>query len=201
MRRPTRAAVLCIAVAIAAACERPENGDAALVADSALVAESALDSSALHEVDYMNQFSETGFARLGEKRVQPEGDLAVELVAMATGNVDEDPVEEGAVVFSTTAGGTGVFLNLALVDVRSGSPKNVATLFLGDRIRVHSIEVADGEIQLDATVHTPADPSCCPTLRVVRRFVWADGTLREVDFPADALQYDPPMGEPPGATP
>lgn len=195
MTRRARTAVTLLAAVAWSACDRPDvPGDRVPEAPAAAV--SALDSAALAAVDYMNQFSETGFARPGATIVQDEGRLVVEQIATAIGDADGDAEDEAVVVLSTTAGGTGVFFDLALVDVRGGIPRNVATLFLGDRIRVHSVSIAEGEIRLAATIHTPADPACCPSLRVTRRFVWNKGGLVEVDFPEDALRYDPPMGEP-----
>jgi heat shock protein HslJ len=44
------------------------------------------------------------------------------------------------------------------------------TLFLGDRVRVHSLEVENNEIVIAMTTHSLDDAMCCPTIEVKKRF-------------------------------
>ena len=96
------------------------------------------------------------------------------------GDLDGDTFVDAAVVLVSNTGGTGVFHDLCVVLNREGVPVHVATEFLGDRIRINSLEVDSGEIVLDMIVQGPDEPMCCPTRRQVRRFRLEEGALVEL---------------------
>jgi hypothetical protein len=98
----------------------------------------------------------------------------------AVGDLDADGVPDAAVLLSSNTGGSGIFQDLAAVLNRGGVPENTAIAFLGDRTPVDRIRIVEGEIQLDLTMHGPADPMCCPSVRATRRFRLRDGALLEV---------------------
>jgi hypothetical protein len=102
----------------------------------------------------------------------------------AVGDLDQDGVPDAAVVLATNTGGSGTFHDLAVVLNRDGVPENRATFFLGDRVPVDRIRIVDGEIQVDLTMHGPADPMCCPSLEVTRKFRLVGGELEEIEPPA-----------------
>ncbi len=78
--------------------------------------------------------------------------------------------DAAAVVIVTDLGGSGVFFDLALLFKEKGAWINVDTVFLGDRIKVHSVDIRDKEFLIGMTVHSPRDALCCPTLDITRRF-------------------------------
>jgi len=89
----------------------------------------------------------------------------------AVGDLDGDGSPDAAVVLATETGGSGTFVDLAVVLNRDGRPENVATAFLGDRVPVDRIRIVDGEIQVDLTMHGPADPILlpgCPSSNLLR---------------------------------
>ncbi len=102
----------------------------------------------------------------------------------AVGDLDGDGSPDAAVVLATETGGSGTFVDLAVVLNRDGRPENVATAFLGDRVPVDRIRIVDGEIQVDLTMHGPADPMCCPSLEVTRKFRLVGAELEEIEPPA-----------------
>ena len=102
----------------------------------------------------------------------------------AVGGLDGDGAPDAAVVLATETGGSGTFVDLAVVLNRDGRPENVATAFLGDRVPVERIRIVAGEVQLDLTIHGPADAMCCPSLEVTRKFRLVRGELEEIDPPA-----------------
>jgi heat shock protein HslJ len=51
--------------------------------------------------------------------------------------------------------------------------------FLGDRVKIHSVAITDNEIVVDMTTQGPGDAMCCPTLRVVQRFVLRENRIVE----------------------
>jgi hypothetical protein len=103
----------------------------------------------------------------------------------AVGDLDADGVPDAAVLLATNTGGSGTFHDLAVMLNREGRPANAATAFLGDRVLVERLRILQGEIQLDLTMHGPADPMCCPSVEATRRFHLVDGELLEIEPPAD----------------
>ncbi|MGI9038043.1 MAG: hypothetical protein ACR2GQ_04185 [Gemmatimonadota bacterium] len=193
---PALLALWFVGLSFVAGCDRDAPDTADAVPPPVEPPPASVDSAAVAATDFMSQFTESGFASFADAAGSDGVQVAVSPTAIAFGNLDGDPAGEAAVVTSTSAGGTGVFVDLAVVDQQGGRPVNTATVFLGDRIRVHSLKIEDGRIVLDATMHTPADPSCCPSLRAVRRFAFEGRDLVEIDRPSDLMDYSPPMGEP-----
>lgn len=54
---------------------------------------------------------------------------------------------------------------------------NVDSIMLGDRVRVHGVDIKEKEILVNMTVHGPGDSMCCPTVRVIKRFAVRDDRL------------------------
>ena len=61
-----------------------------------------------------------------------------------------------------------------------GAPLSQATFFLGDRVPAERVRIENGVILIDLTMHGPADPMCCPTVRTTRRFRLEGGEIREI---------------------
>jgi len=78
--------------------------------------------------------------------------------------------EAGAVVLVTSTAGSGTFFDLALLTKEPGGWVNTDSVPLGDRVKVHSVEIENNEIVVAMTTHGPDDPMCCPTLEVKKRF-------------------------------
>ena len=159
----------------------------------------AIDAETARNATYMSQFTESGFITLTAgtyESDEPEWRVMAGLDQhIAIGDLDGDPPVEGVVVIWTNTGGTGAFIDLAVLDVRNGQVVNVATRFLGDRLRIHSLNIVEREIVLDATMHTPDDPMCCPSLRATRRFRLDRGGLIELGRPDGAMDYGSPNGD------
>ncbi len=75
-----------------------------------------------------------------------------------------------AVVLVTTAGGTGSFFELAVMAAGASGPRNIATVVLGDRVRLLSLSLHDNEITVDLVRAGPYDSLCCPTQRMIERY-------------------------------
>lgn len=108
----------------------------------------------------------------------------------ALGDLNGDGVIDAATIVSQNTGGSGTFIYLAAM-INSGvaasepfdpaSLTNLATIFLGDRVIVHNIEIADGLIGVDFTTQDADDPFCCPTLDAHQTFQLQDNALVVVD--------------------
>lgn len=90
---------------------------------------------------------------------------------LAFGDVNLDGRADALVFLSTQNGGTGHFVELAVVLDQNGSPDNIATVYLGDRVIVESAVVQDGVISVTLVEQGPNDPLCCPSQHVVMRFL------------------------------
>lgn len=99
--------------------------------------------------------------------------------------------DAAAVVLYSNSGGSGTFLDLALVLDLNDKPANVATANLGDRVKVNGISIEKDTIRVDMTVHGPEDPMCCPSLNVKRSFVLQGSALIEPSIGKNPLPEDP----------
>jgi uncharacterized membrane protein len=117
---------------------------------------------------------------------RPVVTLVPDTVAM--GDLDGDGIDEAVVVLAHNAGGSGVFMYLAVVRSNGGDPDNAATIRLGDRVRVSAVDIEDGRVTADLVEHAPEDPMCCPTRQVRREWLFKDDQLLpqepEVEAPA-----------------
>lgn len=141
-----------------------------------------LSAASLRSATYSSQYVEEGEVRLvqGVFRDTARRVAVFFLPEYAVGDIDSDGVPDAAVVLATTTGGSGTFLDLAMVLNQDGQPVNAAALFLGDRVPVDRIRVVEGEVEVDLTMHGPADPMCCPSVEVTRRFRYESGGVVEI---------------------
>jgi uncharacterized membrane protein len=103
---------------------------------------------------------------------------------VSTGDLTGDGKDEAVVVLAHNSGGSGVFMYLAVMQQTRGGPDNIATVHLGDRVKVIDIEISDGKIRLQLVQHGPKDPMCCPTLQVNREWSLHGNQLVETKQPA-----------------
>ena len=99
---------------------------------------------------------------------------------VARGDLDGDDQEEAAVLLSYWPGGTGVFVNLAVVDHQQGKAQNVATVSLGDRVQVRDVWIENREVIVDMIAAGPEDTACCPSQKVRKTWTLAAGKLHDV---------------------
>ncbi len=95
----------------------------------------------------------------------------------AFGDLNDDGVADAAVVLIGTFGGSGSFYQLKAVIDEGGSPVNVASAPLGDRVELQSLEIEGGLIVVEMVTHADDDPLCCPTQQVLRRYALEGGQL------------------------
>lgn len=88
------------------------------------------------------------------------------------GDMNDDGVQDAVVFLNTQNGGTGHFIEMAVVLNWNGGPVNVETEYLGDRVIVESGTVEGGLITLNLRVQGPNDPACCPSQIEERKFFY-----------------------------
>jgi hypothetical protein len=111
----------------------------------------------------------------GQSQEQGDPQTGSVLVSMdekiAFGDLNADGLQDAAIVINEDFGGSGVFVSVVAILNDNGQPNPVATAVIDDRARLNTLEIVNGEILVDATVHGPGDPMCCasqPTKRVYR---------------------------------
>lgn len=87
---------------------------------------------------------------------------------------------EALAMLSSNAGGSGEFVSLAVFAMRDGAIANVATVPVGDRVRLQSLWVERGKVVMDVIEPGPNDAACCPTQVSRKTFGYADGTFKQV---------------------
>ena len=95
------------------------------------------------------------------------------------GDLNGDGADEAVVLLSTTTGGSGESIHMAVVAREGGEIVNTATAELGDRVQLRSGAVEGGKIVLHVVQHGAADPACCPGDLATQTWVLADGNLIE----------------------
>jgi hypothetical protein len=99
---------------------------------------------------------------------------------VAFGDMNADGAEDAVVALFTNTGGTGTFVELALVVNVDGQPQHVASTFIDDRAAVHTMSIADGILTADLTIHGAGDGGCCPTLKATWQFKFQSGKLAKL---------------------
>jgi hypothetical protein len=113
----------------------------------------------------------------------------------ALGDLNGDGLADAAVLLVENSGGSGAFVYRAAVLDEKGSPDNVATTLLGDRVKVETLAIADGQIAVHLVSYGPDDPMCCPTQQEDRTYILQDGQL--VQTSSQILgTAEPPVGSP-----
>lgn len=106
----------------------------------------------------------------------------VEFETFATGNLNNDNIENAAVILTDLPGGSGTFSYLFVLANYGGNFRQKGEpILLGDRIKINSIIINDGIIIIDMIHHGPDDALCCPTMRKVVRYKLNGNQLNSLD--------------------
>ena len=85
---------------------------------------------------------------------------------VAFGDLNGDGLGDAAVSIGINMGGTGVFQYVVAMLNQDGQPVQAGYYYVDDRARIDAMAINDLRIVVDAMVHGPNDPMCCPTLKV-----------------------------------
>ena len=102
----------------------------------------------------------------------------VRLSDNVAGNLGNTDGEDAAVILIDDPGGSGTFYYLGAVINQSGNPLNVATVSLGDRVKVKALDIEEEEIVVHMLTRE-ADKSMAsePTLEVTQKYRLEDNKL------------------------
>ncbi len=81
---------------------------------------------------------------------------------VAYGDLNDDGVEDAAIIIGENYGGTGTFVSVVALLNQNGQPIFAASSIVDDRPIINALSIENGEILLNATTHGPNDPGCCP---------------------------------------
>jgi hypothetical protein len=145
---------------------------------------SSLTLETLANMAYQSEWPKGGTAQLvdGEYREKYDQGSASELVIGLTdisafGDLNGDGAEDATVILYANPGGSGTFFYLAAVINQNGDPVNVANGFLGDRVKVKTISIQEGDIVVDLMTHGQDDALCCPTQPALWRYALEGNSL------------------------
>jgi hypothetical protein len=107
---------------------------------------------------------------------------------VATGDLNADGREEVAALVSENYGGTGVFVFLAIYENVNGRLTFQTSNMVDDRPQLNALSIENGEIFLEAVIHGPDEPMCCPTLRTMRHYRLVEGNQLDM---TDYVTFSP----------
>jgi hypothetical protein len=129
-----------------------------------------LTRETLKNAAYPNEWPTGGVAQLvdGVYREKYLPDSATEMIIRLShlfvyGDLNADGAEDAAAVLVADPGGSGTFYYVVAVLNQNGTPKPVASQFLGDRVFIRSFEVENGNVVIELDISGPEDAVCCPT--------------------------------------
>ena len=97
-----------------------------------------------------------------------------------TADLDGVIGSEALVLLSSNSGGSGEFVYLAVFGMRDGAFANLATVPVGDRVRLQSLWLERGKVIMDVIEPGPNDAACCPTQVARKTFGYDGGTFKQV---------------------
>ena len=140
-------------------------------------AKQPLTINVLKNAEYRSKWSAQGKIKLSdgiyrEQIVPGSGsELVIKLSDKITfGDLNGDGLEDAAVILVSDPGGSGTFYDLAAVINSRGQAREVASAFLGDRVKVEGLRIRFGKIVVTMVTHRSTDPMCCPSLKVEQKY-------------------------------
>ncbi len=119
---------------------------------------------------------------------------------MAFGDLDADGVQDAAAILITDPGGSGTFYDLVAVIDRNGNAFPVASVSLGDRIKINALTIEDGKIVVDMLTRGPDEPMAADPTQPVTRSYGIRVVLEEAVEPVTATQVIEYVPDVPGET-
>ena len=97
-----------------------------------------------------------------------------------TADVDGNLGSEALAMLSSNTGGSGEMVYLAVFGMRDGALANLATVPVGDRVRLQSLWLERGRVIMDVIEAGPDDAACCPTQVSRKTFGYDGGTFKQI---------------------
>ena len=164
--------------------KQPAVKKSAVIKESA-VKEPAVNENDLENAEYSSLSMYKGKVKLsrGLYRTKAAKGSATETIVALTNHIAFGKAankEGSAVILVTNTGGSGFFYDLAFMVKEKGKQINIATTALGDRVKIKSLSIENGNIIVHMVKHTKKDPICCPTLDVTQKYTLQGNKLVQV---------------------
>lgn len=162
------------------------------VANDQLVASSPLSASEVNNATYPLEVAKGGYAAFS-RGVYEDKDARVKAILSpsprATGDLNGDTSPDTAVAMIVNSGGSGVFTYVSAVLNNGGIAKPVDTVFIGDRVSLSSLSIADEELLVTYLDRLPDEPmSARPTVTTTKRYQLENDKLVELGDAATVPQ-------------
>lgn len=101
---------------------------------------------------------------------------------IALGDLNGDGENEAVAAVTEDYGSSGTFVFLAVYQYVNDKAQFLTSIFLDDRPMINTLTIEDGKIFVDAVIHGPNDPMCCPTLGTSRHYILNGVNLILTDY-------------------
>lgn len=112
-----------------------------------------------------------------EKTPNPQKRVAVLKDLIVRGDLNNDGNEDIGVIYVENGGGNGESVILAVFLNEKGKPRNIDSYLIGDRIYVEKIYYKKASIFVQAVIQGENDALCCPSERVLMKFILKNNKL------------------------
>jgi heat shock protein HslJ len=97
-----------------------------------------------------------------------------------SGDMDGQEGNEALVMLSSSDGGSGTFVHVAVFGMRDGAVANLGTAPVGDRTRLQSLWLERGKVLMDVIEAGPEDAACCPTQVARKTYGFEGGQFKQL---------------------
>lgn len=146
-----------------------------------------LNMETLQNFLYVSEFGHKGLIPLKDGTFEWSSQNANERITshlldpVAFGDLNDDGLQDAAVLLATNTGGSGTFVSLFVILDTERGPVQAAAYFIDDRPLINSVSIRDGILNLDFVGHAAEDPMCCPTLHLLSSYRLRGTGLEELD--------------------
>ena len=152
------------------------------VAQQSETVSDVLTREVLANMTYRSELAPSGEATLVDGTYEDADNRIVVTLATEPGAYGTlNGQDAAAVLIVEESGGSGSFTNLAIVVDQNGTPVNVASALLGDRVDVTSLAIENDLVSLELIRQGPGDPMCCPAELARVRYTLDSDQLAVVD--------------------
>ena len=100
----------------------------------------------------------------------------------AIGDLNEDGVDDAAVLLAENGGGSGTFVSLVILLNQNGEPRQIGQIPVDDRPRINSLNILDGQVVLNAIIHGMNDAMSAPSLQEEQTYRLLNGQVTLVSL-------------------
>ncbi len=161
-----------------------ESMEATQLPEASAIPSQEVRESTLLNLTYPSTYTSDGTAAMVDGQYSEEASpgsasmITVKVGEYAFGDLNDDGLQDAAVILISETGGSGTFFDLVGVNSQDGNFTVSDPIYLGDRIQVKSIAIHDGMINLTYLTQGPDDNMASPTEEMAQSYTLQDGALQ-----------------------